>query len=230
MVTTGQSPKNDMKSQHFVLRATCDFGESPCLRDVTPNKFNSKGRMRSRQNKTQGAFRFRNAGDFIVKRLTLAAQTLATGAGTVIPITTVSSQTVFTAPAIEFASFAARYQQYRIRAIRVTGKSTQPVQTATISHSNLYRGDTLGGATPGTSAQVFSDENVKECATHRDFVDLVTWSRNPNAKLWNPTSAAIPAANEFAWECASASSPSLTTATTYYAFTVEWEVEFRSSQ
>jgi len=170
------------------------------------------------------------AGDQIVKRMTIPGLTLATGAGTVIPITSVATALVQSAPASEWASFAARYQQYRVRAIRVTGKAVLPVQGASVFHSVLYRGDYIGSATPTSLAQVLSDENVKECTTCKDFRDIVTWQRNPNAKLWNPTSAAIPAANQFAWVCASATPPAITTATTYYAYLAEFEVEFRGSQ
>jgi hypothetical protein len=189
-------------------------------------------RRGGRRNKsTKGAFsQMSKAGDQIVKRMTLPAQGLATGAGTVIAVTAIQTGQVQSVPATEWASFAARYQQYRVRAIRVTGKATQPVQLATVLHSALYRGDYIGVAAPGTSAQVFSDENVRQCDTHRDFVDIVTWSRNPNAKLWNPTSAIIPTANVFAWVGASATTPALTTATTYYALSIEYEVEFRGSQ
>jgi len=182
----------------------------------------------ARRNNPQGAF-LSNAGDQIVKRMTAPAIAITTGAGTAIGVFPVSSASVESS-ASEFASFAARYQQYRVRAIRVTGKATQPVQTATVTHGVLYRGDFIGSATPATPAQVLSDENVKQSATNKDFADIVSWARNPNARLWNPTSAAIPTANEFSWVCASAAAPVLLTATTYYALSVEWEVEFRGSQ
>jgi len=198
-------------------------------------KQRSKKRAAGRRSNNARPFSkgFENAGDQIVKRLTLSGQVLATGAGTAIPLTVVSgSSTEGTAPtsADEWASFSARYQQYRVRAIRVVGKAVQPVQTATISHSDLYRADYIGTAGPASSAQVFADEMVKTNTTSRDFSHVVTWRRNPNAKLWNPTSATIPAANSFSWVCASPAAPALTTATTYYAYTVEWEVEFRGSQ
>jgi len=186
---------------------------------------------RSRQNKAKvGAFSIDKAGDQVVKRMSVQLGPYATGAGTTLPVLSVASGYVQQAPASEWASFAARYQQYRVRAIRVTGKATQPVQTAAISHSALYRGDYIGSAAPTTSAQVLSDENVKIVDTHTDFADIVTWRRNPNAMLWNPTSAVIPSANEFSWVAASISTPPLTTATTYYAVSIEWEVEFRGSQ
>jgi len=187
----------------------------------------SKGRN---PQKTRRPFSIENAGDQIVKRMTLGSLTLATGAGTAIPVTVITSLQVQSAPATESASFAARYQQYRVRAIRLRGKAINPIQSTTVVHSVLYRGDYIGVSEPSGAAQVLSDENVKEVATCLDFTDVVTWSRNPNAKLWNPTSAAIPSQNSFAWVAASPTTPVLTTATTYYALTVEWEVEFRGSQ
>jgi len=176
------------------------------------------------------SFAVADAGDQIVKRLTLQSTVLATGAGTTLGINAVSSGGCQSLPAAEFASFAARYQQYRVRAIRVTGKAINPVQTATTFHGVLYRGDYIGASNPATAAQVFSDEKVKSCATCKDFKDVVTWDRNPNAKLWNPTSAIIPTPNLFTWVAASAPTPALTTALTYYALAIEWEVEFRGSQ
>jgi len=188
----------------------------------------SRKPRRARKNTT--AFSIETAGDQIVKRMTLSGQTFSTGAGTALPIQAYTSAEVQSLPAAEWASFAARYQQYRVRAIRVRGKAVNPVQSATITHSVVYRGDYIGSSAPATAAQVLSDENVKEVCSCKDFSDIVTWARNPNAKLWNPTSAAVPAANTFAWVAASASTPALTTATVYYAIVVEWEVEFRGSQ
>jgi len=180
-----------------------------------------------------------DAGDCIVKRLTFPGTVLSTGGSTIIPVTSVTSSQVQSAPATEWASFSARYQQFRVRAIRVTGKAINPVEiiylqagtpVTALSHSVLYRGDYIGIAAPANSSQVLSDEMVKEVTTNRDFRDIVTWKRNPNAKLWNPTSASIPGANQYSWVCASPATPPLTTATTYYALILEWEVEFRGSQ
>jgi hypothetical protein len=176
------------------------------------------------------AFSIETAGDQIVKRMTLSGQTFSTGAGTVLPIQAYTSAEVQSLPAAEWASFAARYQQYRVRAIRVRGKAINPVQTATVTHSVLYRGDYIGASAPGTAVQVLSDEEVQENCTCKDFSDIVTWKRNPNAKLWNPTSAAIPVANTFSWVAATPTTPPLFTGTVYYALVVEWEVEFRGSQ
>jgi len=166
-------------------------------------------------------------GDLVVKRMSFPS-TLATGAGTSIPLTSISSAFVQSGPASEWTSFAARFQEYRVRAIRVCGYALCPVETATITHGGLLRGDYLGVSTPGTLAQVLSDERSRVTSSGESFCDVITWSRNPNAKLWSSTSVAIPTANTYSWVCIS--STSLTTATTYYFLTLEWEVEFRGSQ
>jgi hypothetical protein len=199
--------------------------------ESSTSNFTSKGQKNSRGPKgSRRPFSIENAGDQIIKRMTFVGNVLATGAGTVIPITSVTSSMVGTVPAIEWTSFSNRYQQYRVRAIRIQGKATNPVQSATIVHSDLFRGDYIGSAVPANATQVFGDERVKVNATAKDFHDVVTWKGNPNARLWNPTSAAIPVANQFSWVCASPTTPPLTTATTYYAYTIEWEVELRGSQ
>jgi hypothetical protein len=190
----------------------------------------NKRRSGSSKNKPRRAFSLEKAGDQIVKRMTLAGQALTTSARGAIVVTAYGSGAVESTPATEWASFAARYQQYRVRAIRVSGKATQPIQTATVSHSVLYRGDYIGLSAPTTAPQVLSDENVRTNATDKDFRDVVTWKRNPNAKLWASTAGGIPTQNTFAWVCASATTPALATSTTYYALVVEWEVEFRGSQ
>jgi len=189
----------------------------------------NKSKNSRRGPKVPRPFSIEKAGDQVVKRMTFPS-VLTTGAGTSIAVTGFSTAQVQSAPATEWASFAARYQQYRVRAIRVTGKAALPIQSATAAHGLLYRADYIGGAGPATPAQTLSDEGVRIVATHSDFRDTVTWKGNSNARLWNPTSAAIPLANTFNWVCASAVLPVLTTGTTYYALVIEWEVEFRGSQ
>lgn len=177
----------------------------------------------NRQNK--GKRSFTNAGDHIVKRCSTTG-TLTTGGGTSIPLTAIVSGDV--SAASEFASFAARYLQYRVRRIRVTGKATQPIQTATVSHSALARGDFVGATAPASVAAVVSSESFEPNATCKDFEHVVTWDGIPDAKLWQPTSAAIPTADQFGIVIGTATT--LTTATTYYVVFYEWEVEFRGTK
>jgi hypothetical protein len=194
------------------------------------NRKKSAPRKRNKGRRGGGLFpTIGNAGDVITKRLTFST-VLATGAGTAIPVTSFTSPQVQSNPATEWASFAARYQEYRVRAIRVRGKAVNPIQTATITHSELYLGDTMVGNTPGSAAQILSDERSRQVTTTKDFTYVVTSRGNPNASLWTSSAGAITSPNSFEVVLASPTTPALTTATTYYAVTVEWLVEFRGSQ
>jgi len=170
------------------------------------------------------------AGDIIVKRMTFPVGAITTTGAGVISLDSVSSATVQQNPASEWASFAARYQQYRVRAVKLIAKATNPVQSATVSHGALYVADYIGSATPSTIAQVLSDEKAAVFDTYSDWTYVADWSRNPNAKLWNPTSAAIPTANLFGITFGSQAVPALSNTTTYYALTAEYVVELRGSQ
>jgi len=169
-------------------------------------------------------------GDIITKRMTFPGLTLATGAGDSIPVTTFTSGYVQSAPASEWASFAARYQQYRVKEIRVSLNAVNPVNTTSITHSTLAVSDHLGSSVPGSYAQLVSDEAMVNHPTTRSFTYVADWTKNPNARLWNPTSAVVPTANQFAISVASDSASSMTTATIYHSLVIEWLVEFRGSQ
>jgi len=114
--------------------------------------------------------------------------------------------------------------------MRVIGKALLPVNTTAKTHSVLFRAEYIGTSEPSTVAQLLADENAKVCSTAQNFEDVVTWDRNPNAKLWNPTSAGVPSANLMSWVCATYAATALTTATQYYQLVLEWEVEFRGAQ
>jgi hypothetical protein len=173
----------------------------------------------------------------ISKSFTLPSQSVATTAGNVIAVTTsVKASQVQSGPATEWASFAARYQQYRVKAVRVRMTpvypvSGPPVASGQTGHSQLYVGDYIGSSVPTTAAQVLSDERAIVVSTFKAFTYTVTSKRNPNALLWNPTTAAVPSANDFGIAWASSTVAALLCASTiYYAYDVEWVVEFRGSQ
>jgi hypothetical protein len=178
---------------------------------------------------------FGGQGDTITKRMTLPNLVIQT-ATQIIPVTTSADTTlVQSAPASEWASFAARYQQYRVKAIRVVADPVSPVNTglgANSGHSQLYIADFVGTAVPTTAAQVLSDENGSVTSTSRRWTKTVTWARNPNAKLWNPTSAVVPAANSYGIAWASNTNANLMAGNPdyYFAYMIEWIVEFRGSQ
>jgi len=156
--------------------------------------------------------------------------TISSSAGGAIAVdTALSSSYVQSAAATQWASFAARYQQYRVRAVKVTFKAKNPVQSATVIHGNIFFSDFIGSSTPSSAAQVLADERAKVFDTYSDIMYEADWSRNPNSRLWNPTSAAVPTANLFG--VAFASGPgALSVSIGYFECTVEWLVELRGAQ
>jgi hypothetical protein len=168
-------------------------------------------------------------GDMITKRLTYTGQLSSNGGG-VIPVVGFTTAEVQSLPAYEWASFAARYQQFRIKAISLT---LMPYYNMSYSMGptpllNLAIGDYLGTSVPGSLQQVLADESTVLWLSDRLHSHAVNWVRNPNAKLWNPTSAALPAANTYAICLASLNAVSVSTA--FFSYVIEWEVEFRGAQ
>lgn len=174
-------------------------------------------------------------GDVIVKRMTLnLGAVTSTAAGTVALDTASDTAYVQSAPAAEWASFAARYQQYRVRRLRFTWVpaypgSGQPTAGATSGHVPIIVGDFIGASVPGSYAALLSDERSKIFCSNQKFTFEVTWARNPNAKLWTATSASIPTANQYGLGFGGqpASYPATTIAANAF---LEWDVELRGSQ
>jgi hypothetical protein len=169
-------------------------------------------------------------GDLITKRLTatLALSSSATG---VIPVTSYATAQVQSDPAFEWASFAARYQQFRVKAISITLMPYYTEYYYTVGNfcPNLAIGDYIGSAIPTTFGQVLADENTVLRNGDRVITHSITWARNPNAKLWNPTSAALPTANNYAIVLASLNNTGQNTLP-YFSVVIEWDVEFRGAQ
>lgn len=163
-----------------------------------------------------------------MKKFTIPNVNISSAAN-VIPVTSVSSSAVESTPASEWASFAARYQQYRVRKITLVLHPSRPIQDGNGNPSEFLCGDYIGSATPASAAQVLSDENVMSYSMTKTVRHVVTWSRNPNAKLWNPTSAAIPAANTYSLVFCSSSAAILAVGTNMVGH-YEYEVELRGSQ
>lgn len=176
-------------------------------------------------------------GDTVVKRMTLPGGAIPTTAGAIVAVNTgTTSALVQSAPATEFASFAARYQQYRVRQIRlrlspVYPANGTPLAAGNVGHSQMYVSDYIGTSVPGTAAQILADEGGTAHPTNRVITFTATWAKNPNAKLWNPTNAAVPAANLFGISFASNPTAGLMVAAcNYFVSDTEWIVEFRGSQ
>lgn len=185
----------------------------------------------------RGNARLRNEsfllGDIILKRMTIPNGSLSTTAGGIVAVTTFSNSLVQSTPATEFASFAARYQQFRIKSFAIRSVPTFPVNsgmTAITGHNALYVSDFLGSAVPATAAQILADERCVVNSTARNWIFTVTSKRNPNALLWNPTSAAIPVANQMSIALASSTTATMPVSAIIGILDFEWIVELRGAQ
>lgn len=176
---------------------------------------------------------FPGDGDIILKRMTIPNLSIATTAGGIVAVTVSSNTTVQTTPATEWASFAARYQQYRIKSFTIRYMPIFPVNsgmTAVLGHTALYVADFIGTAAPGTAAQVLADERSKVFSTSKPWSYTVTSRRNPNALLWNPTSAVVPAANSMSVAFASSTVASMPVSINIGQVDYEFIIELRGAQ
>jgi hypothetical protein len=200
--------------------------------------------MKKSRNQKNIVPRSLGAGDVLVKRLTLPGISLTTGAGGTFPVTSFTSSEVQSLPATEWNAFSARYQQYRVRSVKIklfpvmnfvdiSDTSAAPLLAGT-AWPICVASDYIGVSVPASATQCLSDEGSKQFYAHDHFTYTADWSRNPNARLWNPTSAAQPTANQFAIAvaCLSAFTVSSVAQTGCIVFVgnVEWIVEFRGSQ
>jgi hypothetical protein len=191
----------------------------------------SKKTSRGNKSRTAGARKAPGPGDVIVKRMTYPGPRISSTAGNVIAVdASTTAAAVQSLAATEWSSFAARYQQYRVRAVILHLEPCQTVTTTAVVHGAVYLADFIGASSPGSAAQVLSDERGLIVSTSRPIRFRADWSRNPNAKLWNPTSSALPVANSYGVCFASNANSALTASTPYFSVTIEWEVEFRGSQ
>jgi hypothetical protein len=175
------------------------------------------------------------AGDIIVKRFTSPAVVVPTTAGSIVAVnTSIDSAQVQNLPATEWASFAARYQFYRVRSVKMIVFPVFPgAGSPTVGangHSVLLVGDYLGASVPASAAQILSDERCKMFSTSKVFTFTATWDRNPNARLWAPTNALIPTANQYGIAYATPTGTALPASTDLFSYILEWDVELRGSQ
>jgi len=173
----------------------------------------------------------KGAGDVITKRMTIPNLSISTnGAGVVAVNTTIDSTLVETAPATEWASFAARYQQYRVKSVKMIACATNPAASpGNAPVVPLYVSDFIGSSVPSSAAQILADEGSRVISSKNDFTFRATWARNPNAKLWTPTSGAITTANSYG--IAFASNTAVTAVSSLqFGYQLEFEVELRGSQ
>jgi len=132
-------------------------------------------------------------------RRVLTAYVTQTGAtGTVVGLQFSSSGV---SSATEFASLAARYQEYRVMAMRVKWRARfgQANESCAVLETGMPVGCVFTNTAPTTVAGIFAGDGFRQCSRIDKSLDMeVDWSMNPNAKLWaQSVGAAIPTVNAY---------------------------------
>jgi hypothetical protein len=139
--------------------------------------------------------------DTLVRRFTIGSQVVSTNGFGIVPVTTnFQSDQCSQFPSSEWASYAARFGQYRVLKFSMHLRPTMPVNSGVIATnllSSMYFSDFMSTTIPTTAVGIVSDRSFREFSTGRAIVYQTTWARNPNAKLWTPTSTAIPATSRY---------------------------------
>jgi len=96
----------------------------------------------------------------------------------------------------------------------------------------MYLADFIGTSAPASAAQVLADERAVQTSTAKDWSFTTSWDKNPNARLWDPTTAVVPAANSYSVALATNLSLAFTAAlqANLYSLAIVFDVEFRGSQ
>lgn len=168
-------------------------------------------------------------GSSIVKRMTAVATVTTNGAGaTGFVLTSSGVQSLST----EWASFAARYLDYRVLQIKATYEPSIVVNTVntavntTILPVGAIVSDPSGSASLTSVAAAWALEQAKTLTLARRWKQVVRASQEEHM-LFNPTSAVIPVANRFQITgFADGGSATQTYGRLYY----EWIVELRGAQ
>jgi hypothetical protein len=172
--------------------------------------------------------------DLLVKRMTVGSQVLTTSAFGIIPVTTnLQSDQCSQFPSTEWASYAARFQQYRVRRMRLHFDPCLNVNSvAGVASLNLlsvlYFSDFDSTSIPTSAAQIIADAKFRKFSTSKSFTYESDWGRNPNARLWSPTNAAIPALSRFGIAfCSHTNVNLLPINTIIYVYLMDFEVELQ---
>jgi hypothetical protein len=205
--------------------------------------------MKSRRSKTERKVRDKVAADqrleharmdnisaafVIVRRRLVSTSTLSTSAGGFITANNVTTDAA--RGTSDFASFQARYLQFRVRAMRMRLVPLVDVTTAVTAGGGAvtphptclafaaYR----GGNTYTSFASVLTGASGKFFNGRERVIEYIAdWKANPDAKLWCDTNAAIPVEQRFGVQFQdTGTAPASSANTAYYRMVTDYDVEF----
>jgi len=137
--------------------------------------------------------------DEIIVPIIGADTALSTNGSGLVVVTTLLNSLV-TSLGAQWVDYSARWQQYRIEEMKITFSPRFPVNTGmalNLGHASIFCSDFLGTNLPTTVLHIKADENSRKYGSWYEWEYVVDMKRKPNALLWSPTTAAIPAANAY---------------------------------
>lgn len=172
----------------------------------------------------------------VVRRRIVAVGVIATSGAGFIPLTSITTDQARTV-GTDFSSMAARYTQWRVRAVRqrlypIVDSTTavtagggvvtpHPTAIAFASYREGLGYASFASVCTGTDARIF--QGREKCIEYS-----ADWSNNPDAHLWSATNAAIPTANVYGFQFIDTGvAPASAVSTTYYRAVYDWDVEFQ---
>jgi len=171
-----------------------------------------------------------------IVRLLQYKTTLATNGSGFIPITSYDGNNI--TGCNDWSSFSSRYAQFRVRAVALEMFPTVTVAqcaTSTYSVTPFPTFVTIAVVREGVNyanlAALLSGEEVETFGGGRIIRKSVNWDAVPDAKLWVPTNAVVPAANRYGFNLSgNDAAPAASLSTTYYHVIVKFVVEFATPQ
>jgi hypothetical protein len=169
--------------------------------------------------------------DTVLVKMVFANQVLTTTAfGVINTTTTLQSDQCSQFPSGSWASYAARFGQYRVHSMAMHLHPTLPVNSTSAAAgqiSSMHFSDFISTYIPTTAAGIVGDSSWREFSTGKPITFRANWARNPNAKLWSPTSAAIPIDRRYGIAyCSHTNINLLPVATIIFTWSAEFFVEF----
>jgi len=161
--------------------------------------------------------------------MSLSDSAVSTNGAGVIPATTMIATGSVTSCA-DWASCAAMYSSYRVRAIRVIALPAFVANTTAVTVPALiYVVPYYGGVIPSTISG-FADTSgaiaVSGYKSMKKSVDFLTLNLDADSHLWTPTNTSITASEQFGIACMGTTTAS-TVSTLVWKTTYWFEVEFK---
>jgi len=173
----------------------------------------------------------------VFTRKMVLVSTIATSAGGFISSQNVNSGSVTSSNG--WSNFSSRFQQYRVRAIRIRLVPIVDMTTAVTAGGGavtphptaLMFANYKGGINYSNYSELCAGTNAKLFNGRETVIEYaVDWRGNGEARLWSDTNAAIPTSQLFGIQYQDTGiAPASAASTSYFRQITEWEVEFTTS-